>query len=53
MANRFQLKTDHIFLTGNYKGYMEWHVESDILLIWWDKEEGIINPAPQEVWQKS
>lgn len=30
------------FLTGNYKGYMECHVESDILLIWWDKEEGII-----------
>lgn len=29
-------------LTGNYKGYMECHVESDTLLIWWDKEEGII-----------
>ena len=25
-------------LTGNYKGYMECHVESDTLLIWWDKE---------------
>lgn len=29
-------------LTGNYRGYMECHVESDVLLIWWDKEEGII-----------
>ena len=29
-------------LTGNYRGYMEYHVESDTLLIWWDKEEGII-----------
>jgi len=29
-------------LTGNYKGYMECHVESDTLLIWWDKEAGII-----------
>lgn len=29
-------------LTGNYRGYMECHVESDTLLIWWDKEEGII-----------
>lgn len=29
-------------LSGNYKGYMECHVESDILLIWWDKETGII-----------
>lgn len=29
-------------LTGNYKGYMECHVESDILLIWWNKEAGII-----------
>lgn len=29
-------------LTGNYKGYMECHVESDTLLIWWDKEKGII-----------
>lgn len=29
-------------LTGNYSGYMECHVESDTLLIWWDKEEGII-----------
>lgn len=26
-------------LSGNYKGYMECHVENDILLIWWDKEE--------------
>ena len=29
-------------LTGNYNGYMECHVESDTLLIWWDKEIGII-----------
>lgn len=29
-------------LTGNYKGYMECHVENDTLLIWWDKEAGII-----------
>lgn len=29
-------------LTGNYKNYMECHVESDTLLIWWDKEIGVI-----------
>ncbi len=29
-------------LTGNYRGYMECHVENDTLLIWWDKEKGII-----------
>ncbi len=29
-------------LSGNYKGYMECHVESDTLLIWWDKEAGVI-----------
>ena len=29
-------------LTGNYRGYMECHVESDTLLIWWDKDENII-----------
>ncbi len=29
-------------LTGNYKGHMECHIESDTLLIWWDKEKGII-----------
>lgn len=29
-------------LTGNYKGYMECHVENDTLLIWWDKESDII-----------
>ena len=29
-------------LTGNYKGYMECHVESDTLLIWLDKEDCII-----------
>lgn len=25
-------------LSGNYAGYMECHVESDTLLIWWDRE---------------
>lgn len=29
-------------LTGNYRGYMECHVESDTLLIWLDNEERII-----------
>lgn len=29
-------------LSGNYNGYMECHVESNTLLIWWDKETGII-----------
>ncbi len=29
-------------LVGNYKGYMECHIESDLLLIWWDKEKGVI-----------
>ncbi len=29
-------------LTGNYCGYMECHIESDTLLIWWDKETGVI-----------
>lgn len=29
-------------LAGNYRRYMECHVESDTLLIWWDKEAGII-----------
>lgn len=29
-------------LTGNYKNYMECHVENDTLLIWWDKEIGVI-----------
>ncbi len=29
-------------LTGSYRGYMECHIESDTLLIWWDKEENII-----------
>ncbi|MDE7377212.1 MAG: type II toxin-antitoxin system YafQ family toxin [Muribaculaceae bacterium] len=36
-----EIHRPHI-LTGNYKGYMECHVESDTLLIWWDKETGII-----------
>lgn len=29
-------------LTGNYRGYMECHVESDTLLIWLDKESDVI-----------
>ncbi len=29
-------------LTGNYKGYMECHVENDTLLIWWDRDACII-----------
>jgi mRNA interferase YafQ len=29
-------------LIGDYKGYMECHVESDLLLIWIDAEENII-----------
>lgn len=29
-------------LTGNYRGHMECHVENDTLLIWWDKEAGVI-----------
>lgn len=29
-------------LTGNYKDYMECHVENDTLLIWWDKDADII-----------
>ena len=29
-------------LTGNHRGYMECHVENDTLLIWWDKEAGVI-----------
>lgn len=29
-------------LTGNYKGYMECHVENYILLIWWDKDTDIV-----------
>lgn len=29
-------------LTGNYRGHMECHVESDTLLIWYDKEAGVI-----------
>ena len=29
-------------LTGNYRGHMECHIESDTLLIWWDRESGII-----------
>ena len=29
-------------LTGNYRGYMECHVGNDTLLIWWDRESGII-----------
>lgn len=29
-------------LTGNYKGYMECHIESDYLLIWMDENENLI-----------
>lgn len=29
-------------LMGNYRGHMECHVGPDTLLIWWDKEVGII-----------
>lgn len=29
-------------LTGNYKGYMECHIENDLLLIWLNEKEGII-----------
>lgn len=29
-------------LRGNYRGHMECHVENDILLIWWDKQAGVI-----------
>ena len=29
-------------LTGNYSGFMECHVESDLLLMWLDEEENII-----------
>jgi len=29
-------------LTGNYKGCLECHVESDLLLIWIDEEEQIV-----------
>ncbi|MDH6358916.1 type II toxin-antitoxin system YafQ family toxin [Parabacteroides sp. PF5-9] len=30
------------FLIGEYRGYMECHVENDLLLIWFDEEEDII-----------
>ena len=29
-------------LKGNWKNYMECHIEDDSLLIWYDKEEGVI-----------
>lgn len=29
-------------LQGNYIGFMECHVENDLLLIWYDQEENII-----------
>lgn len=29
-------------LVGKYLGYMECHIESDTLLVWWDKESEII-----------
>lgn len=44
LANGLPVPTENRphLLTGNYHGYMECHVENDTLLIWWDKEEGII-----------
>lgn len=44
LANGLPLPEENCphLLTGNYRGYMECHVESDTLLIWWDKEAGII-----------
>jgi len=30
------------FLVGDYKGYMECHVENDLLLIWLDESEDLI-----------
>lgn len=36
------LKNRPHVLTGHYIGYMECHIENDTLLIWWDKDEGII-----------
>ena len=29
-------------LNGDYKNYMECHLENDVLLVWWDKEVGTI-----------
>lgn len=29
-------------LAGNYKGFMECHVENDLLLIWFDEMENLI-----------
>ena len=29
-------------LAGNYKGFMECHIESDLLLIWMDEKKNII-----------
>ena len=29
-------------LTGNWKNYMECHIESDCLLIWYDKEKDVL-----------
>ena len=30
------------FLAGNYKGFMECHIENDFLLIWYDEKAEII-----------
>ena len=40
LANGLRVPTENRphLLTGNYRGYMECHVENDTLLIWWDKE---------------
>lgn len=32
-------------LSGNYKGYMECHVENDFLLIWFDEDEELVKLA--------
>jgi mRNA interferase YafQ len=36
------LKYKPHFLKGNYKGYMECHIEGDFLLIWIDEIEDVI-----------
>lgn len=32
-------------MTGDYRGYLECHVENDILLIWFDREKDCIKPV--------
>jgi mRNA interferase YafQ len=36
------LKYQPHILKGNYKGYMECHVENDLLLIWMNESEDVI-----------